>query len=111
MVLFGGHFLSYRFEDFETGETEWKELPGCQNVTHTECDFSSAITKYYDKHHVRLRAERREEVSPWSSIVEMIPYDIGMSSIYTVTFLLKMSFSTLLWKKMHMVSIAHNNMS
>ncbi|XP_009893221.1 PREDICTED: interferon alpha/beta receptor 1 [Charadrius vociferus] len=68
------------FEDFETGETEWKELPGCQNVTRTECDFSSAITKYYDKHHVRIRAEKREEVSPWSSIVQMIPFDIAQIS-------------------------------
>ncbi|XP_053911411.1 interferon alpha/beta receptor 1 isoform X2 [Cuculus canorus] len=61
------------FEDFEPSETEWKELRGCQNVTHTECDFSSAITKYDDIHHLRIRAKRREEVSPWSSIFEMIP--------------------------------------
>ncbi|NWR66845.1 INAR1 protein, partial [Bucorvus abyssinicus] len=65
--------FSAEFEDFEPNETEWKKLPGCQNVTVTECDFSSAITKYYDTHHVRIRAERREEVSSWSSIFEMIP--------------------------------------
>ncbi|KFQ11486.1 Interferon alpha/beta receptor 1, partial [Leptosomus discolor] len=65
------------FEDFVTNETEWKELPGCQSVASMECDFSSAITKYYDTHHVRIRAERREEVSPWSSIFEMIPYLIA----------------------------------
>ncbi|NXW30054.1 INAR1 protein, partial [Phaetusa simplex] len=70
----------YRFEDFMTNGTEWKELPGCQKVTHLECDFSSAITEYYDKHHVRLRAERMEEVSPWSSIFEMTPYDIAQIS-------------------------------
>ncbi|KAM4683407.1 interferon alpha/beta receptor 1 isoform 2-T2 [Amazona ochrocephala] len=62
------------FEDTETNGMEWKGLPGCQNVTCTECDFSSAITEYYDKHHVRIRAERREEVSPWSSTFEMFPY-------------------------------------
>ncbi|XP_068281027.1 interferon alpha/beta receptor 1 isoform X2 [Nyctibius grandis] len=67
----------YRWFEDETDETEWKELHGCQNVTLTECDFSSAITKYYDTHHVRIRAERREEVSPWSSIFEMIPYFIA----------------------------------
>ncbi|NWQ77582.1 INAR1 protein, partial [Columbina picui] len=72
-----GCFLSYRFEYFETNETEWKELPGCLNVTRTECDFSSAITKYYDKHHVRVRAERRGELSPWSGIFEMVPYLIA----------------------------------
>ncbi|KFQ66367.1 Interferon alpha/beta receptor 1, partial [Pelecanus crispus] len=65
------------FEDSETDEMEWKELPGCQNVTRRECDFSSAITEYYDTHHVRVRAERRKEVSPWSSIFEMIPYVIA----------------------------------
>ncbi|XP_010114959.1 PREDICTED: interferon alpha/beta receptor 1-like, partial [Chlamydotis macqueenii] len=65
------------FEDFETNEKEWKELPGCQNVTQMECDFSSAVTEYYDTHHVRVRTERREEVSPWSSIFEMIPFLIA----------------------------------
>ncbi|XP_068768738.1 interferon alpha/beta receptor 1 isoform X2 [Struthio camelus] len=65
------------FEDFETNEREWEELPGCQNVTCTECDFSSAITEYYVKHHVRLRAETREDKSPWSSVFEMIPYYIA----------------------------------
>ncbi|KFV57425.1 Interferon alpha/beta receptor 1, partial [Tyto alba] len=65
------------FEDSETNKAEWKELPGCQKVTLTECDFSSAITKYYDTHHVRIRTERREEVSPWSSVFEMIPYWIA----------------------------------
>ncbi|XP_074010104.1 interferon alpha/beta receptor 1 [Numenius arquata] len=65
------------FEDFKVDGTEWKELPGCQNDTRMECDFSSAITEYYDKHHLRIRTERRQEVSPWSSIFEMTPYDIA----------------------------------
>ncbi|NWY60112.1 INAR1 protein, partial [Chionis minor] len=70
----------YRFDDYMTDEREWKELPGCQKVTHTECDFSSGITEYYDKHHVRIRAERMEEVSPWSSIFEMTPFVIAQIS-------------------------------
>nr|XP_047927362.1 interferon alpha/beta receptor 1 [Anser cygnoides] len=65
------------FGDLKTSETEWKELPGCQNVTDTECDFSSAITEYYDTHLVRVRAERKEDKSPWSSVFEMIPYFIA----------------------------------
>ncbi|XP_010190545.1 PREDICTED: interferon alpha/beta receptor 1, partial [Mesitornis unicolor] len=65
------------FEDFEPNETEWKELSGCQNVTGRECDFSSAVTEYYDTHHLRIRAERGEEASPWSDIFEMIPYFIA----------------------------------
>lgn len=110
LVLFWGRFLSDRFEDFEPNEIEWKKLPGCQNVTGTECVFSSAITKYYDTHHVRIRAERREEVSSWSSIFEMIPSLIGMSSIYTITLLVKCP-SAHYCGKMCVVSIAHNNMS
>ncbi|XP_068000630.1 interferon alpha/beta receptor 1 [Melanerpes formicivorus] len=65
------------FEDFKTNGTEWKELPGCQNTTSRECDFSSAITKYYDTYLVRIRAQRGQEVSPWSSTFEMIPYLIA----------------------------------
>lgn len=100
-------FLSYRL-DTETNGTEWKGLPGCQNVTCTECDFSSAITEYYDKYHVRIRAERREEVSPWSSTFEMIPYLIGMSSIYTVTLNV---LQHIIVEKTCMGSIAHYNRS
>ncbi|KAM6292478.1 interferon alpha/beta receptor 1 isoform 4-T4 [Porphyrio hochstetteri] len=63
--------------DFETNKAQWKELTGCQNVTGTKCDFSSALTEYYNRHNVRIRAERREEVSPWSSVFEMTPYLIA----------------------------------
>ncbi|XP_015737056.1 interferon alpha/beta receptor 1 isoform X2 [Coturnix japonica] len=66
------------FDDLQTNEPEWRELSGCQNVSHTECDFSSAITAYYDVHHLRIRAERREDKSPWSSIFEMVPYEIAL---------------------------------
>lgn len=96
-----------RFGDLKTSETEWKELPGCQNVTDTECDFSSAITEYYDTHLVRVRAERKEDKSPWSSVFEMIPYFIGMSSVFTATFLVKCPLP-LYCGKIHVVSIAHN---
>ncbi|NXJ08426.1 INAR1 protein, partial [Odontophorus gujanensis] len=69
--------FSADFDDLQTNEPEWRGLSGCQNVSHTECDFSSAITAYYDMHHLRIRAERREDKSPWSSIFEMIPYEIA----------------------------------
>ncbi|NXL94834.1 INAR1 protein, partial [Alectura lathami] len=65
------------FDDFLARGTEWKELPGCQNVSSTECSCLSAITECCDVHHVRVRAERQGERSPWSSVVEMIPYDIA----------------------------------
>ncbi|NXA49109.1 INAR1 protein, partial [Nothocercus julius] len=58
-------------------EMKWEELAGCQNVTGTKCDFSSAITEYDVEYHVRLRAETREDKSPWSSYFEMIPSEIA----------------------------------
>ncbi|XP_021260239.1 interferon alpha/beta receptor 1 isoform X2 [Numida meleagris] len=65
------------FDDLQTNKPEWRELSGCQNVSHTECDFSSALTAYYDMHQLRVRAERREDKSPWSDVFEMIPYEIA----------------------------------
>ncbi|NWI84160.1 INAR1 protein, partial [Dryoscopus gambensis] len=53
----------------------WQELPGCQAVTGTECDFSSAITEYEDVHDVRVRAQAGQLVSPWSETLQMVPYD------------------------------------
>ncbi|KFP89266.1 Interferon alpha/beta receptor 1, partial [Apaloderma vittatum] len=70
----------YRWsEDFEISKTNWEELPGCQNVTRTACGFSLDVTNYYDPHDVRVRAERRGEVSPWSSTFEMTPYYIVLA--------------------------------
>ncbi|NXE43537.1 INAR1 protein, partial [Ptilorrhoa leucosticta] len=57
----------------ELEDTGWQELPGCQAVAGTECDFSSAITEYYDAHYVRLRARAGRLQSPWSGILEMVP--------------------------------------
>ncbi|NXL78066.1 INAR1 protein, partial [Leptocoma aspasia] len=55
----------------------WQELPGCQAVAGTSCDFSSAISEYYDAHYVRVRAQAGPLVSPWSEILEMVPEDIA----------------------------------
>ncbi|NWU13204.1 INAR1 protein, partial [Cephalopterus ornatus] len=68
-----GVTFSAEYKWLETSGSEWQELPGCQNVSGTECDFSSAITEYYDTHFVRVRAERRGQVSPWSGVLEMVP--------------------------------------
>uniref|UniRef100_A0A8C6YYN0 Interferon alpha and beta receptor subunit 1 n=1 Tax=Nothoprocta perdicaria TaxID=30464 RepID=A0A8C6YYN0_NOTPE len=64
-------------EDCQSSEMEWKKLAGCQNVTGTRCDFSSAITEYDIEYYVRLRAETREDKSPWSSYFEMIPSEMA----------------------------------
>jgi len=102
-------FSSRSFDDLQTSEPEWKELSGCQNVSHTECDFSSAITSYYDTHHIRIRAERREAKSPWSSIFEMIPYEIGMGSLRIATYLVKCPSA--LYCGLYVVSTAYNSIN
>lgn len=61
-------------------EEGWQELPGCQAVAGTECDFSSAISEYYDAHSVRVRAQAGQSVSPWSGILEVVPYHVGTSA-------------------------------
>ncbi|XP_074852918.1 interferon alpha/beta receptor 1 [Carettochelys insculpta] len=58
-------------------ETDWKEMSGCQNATGTECDFSSAITEYLDSYDVRVRAEKGEEKSPWSTSLSFVPHSVA----------------------------------
>ncbi|NXY53170.1 INAR1 protein, partial [Callaeas wilsoni] len=61
----------------ELEDAGWQELPGCQAVAGTECDFSSAISEYYDAHYVRVRARAGPLVSPWSETLEMVPEHIA----------------------------------
>ncbi|NXM06961.1 INAR1 protein, partial [Tyrannus savana] len=68
-----GVTFSAQYKWSESSAAEWQELPGCGNVSGTECDFSSAITHYYDPHFVRVRAQQGGRVSPWSRILEMVP--------------------------------------
>ncbi|NXH86557.1 INAR1 protein, partial [Edolisoma coerulescens] len=65
--------FSAEFQWSELEDGGWQELPGCQAVAGTECDFSSAISEYYDAHYVRVRARAGQAVSPWSGILEMVP--------------------------------------
>ncbi|NXR26758.1 INAR1 protein, partial [Cinclus mexicanus] len=67
-VTFSAQFQWLRLED-----TGWRELPGCQAVAGMGCDFSSAISEYYDAHYVRVRAQAGPLVSPWSATLEIMP--------------------------------------
>ncbi|NXB32368.1 INAR1 protein, partial [Eulacestoma nigropectus] len=69
--------FSAEFQWPKLKDTGWQELPGCRAVAGTECDFSSAITEYYDAHYVRVRAQAGESLSPWSGILEMVPDHIA----------------------------------
>ncbi|NWI58317.1 INAR1 protein, partial [Calyptomena viridis] len=61
----------------ESSGAQWKELPGCDNVPGPGCDFSSAITEFYDTLGLRVRAQKRGQVSPWSGVLEVIPEHIA----------------------------------
>ncbi|NWZ00344.1 INAR1 protein, partial [Loxia curvirostra] len=61
----------------ELEDRGWQELPGCQAVAGPGCDFSSAISEYYDAHYVRVRAQAGPLVSPWSQVLEMVPEQVA----------------------------------
>ncbi|NXY13787.1 INAR1 protein, partial [Atrichornis clamosus] len=55
----------------------WQGLPGCQGVAVTWCDFSGAISEFYDAHSVRVRAEARGRVSAWAGALDVVPDEIA----------------------------------
>ncbi|NXB80094.1 INAR1 protein, partial [Donacobius atricapilla] len=65
--------FSAEFQWPELEDTGWQELPGCQAVAGRGCDFSSAVSEYYDAHYVRVRARAGALLSPWSQVLEMVP--------------------------------------
>ncbi|NWZ43147.1 INAR1 protein, partial [Brachypodius atriceps] len=67
-VTFSAEFQWPQLEDWG-----WQELPGCQAVAGLSCDFSSAVSEYYDAHYVRVRAQAGPLLSPWSQPLEMVP--------------------------------------
>ncbi|KAL9865783.1 interferon alpha/beta receptor 1 isoform 2-T2 [Geothlypis trichas] len=72
-----GVTFSAQFQWPELEPTGWQELPGCQAVAGTGCDFSSAISEYYDTHFVRVRAQAGPLVSPWSQVLQMLPEQVA----------------------------------
>ncbi|NXM78628.1 INAR1 protein, partial [Serilophus lunatus] len=69
-----GVTFSAEISGSEPSEGGWQELPGCQNVSGTGCDFSSAITEFYDPLSVRVRAGRGGLLSPWAESLDIVPY-------------------------------------
>ncbi|XP_022371732.1 interferon alpha/beta receptor 1 [Enhydra lutris kenyoni] len=43
----------------------WLQLPGCQSVASTECNFSSVKLNVYEEIKLRIRAEEGNNTSPW----------------------------------------------
>ncbi|NXQ64541.1 INAR1 protein, partial [Anthoscopus minutus] len=65
--------FSAEFQWPELEAAGWRELPGCRAVAGTACDFSGAISEFYDPHFVRVRAQAGPQASPWSRVLEMVP--------------------------------------
>ncbi|NXH37948.1 INAR1 protein, partial [Dicaeum eximium] len=69
--------FSAQFQWPELKDGGWQELPGCQAVAARGCDFSWAISEYYDAHYVRVRARAGPLLSPWSKVLEMVPEHVA----------------------------------
>ncbi|XP_012414076.1 interferon alpha/beta receptor 1 isoform X1 [Trichechus manatus latirostris] len=61
--------------DYQTpGMHNWIELPGCQYITGTTCDFSSVKLSVFEKIQLRIRAEKGNRTSPWHEVGSFIPF-------------------------------------
>ncbi|XP_012589628.1 PREDICTED: interferon alpha/beta receptor 1 isoform X2 [Condylura cristata] len=56
------------------GETNWSDLPGCQYITGTRCDFSSLELNVYEEINLRVRAEKGNSTSPWCKVYTFEPF-------------------------------------
>ncbi|XP_069744899.1 interleukin-10 receptor subunit beta-like isoform X2 [Narcine bancroftii] len=62
----------------------WKAVKGCENITRTECDFSSADIIFHGEYFLRLRAHQGNWTSAWLCTESFIPSkdnEIGPPSI------------------------------
>lgn len=59
----------------------WIELPGCQYIAGTKCDFSSLKINVYEKIKLRIRAEEGNRTSPWHELDEFIPFQKGETEL------------------------------
>lgn len=55
----------------------WEKLPGCQNITSTECNFSPLKINVLEELNLRIRAEKGNNVSSWSMVDSFIPFKQG----------------------------------
>ncbi|XP_036075036.1 interferon alpha/beta receptor 1 isoform X1 [Rousettus aegyptiacus] len=62
--------------DYQTpGMDNWEKLPGCQNITSTECNFSPLKINVLEELNLRIRAEKGNNVSSWSMVDSFIPFE------------------------------------
>ncbi|XP_008065125.1 interferon alpha/beta receptor 1 [Carlito syrichta] len=62
--------------EYQISRTDnWIELPGCQYITSTECNFSSLKLKdIYEEIKLRIRAEKGNNTSSWYEVDSFIPF-------------------------------------
>ncbi|XP_004711386.1 interferon alpha/beta receptor 1 [Echinops telfairi] len=57
-----------------SGMDNWINLPGCQSITGTRCDFSSDELDVFEQVTLRIRAEKGNETSPWQEVESFVPF-------------------------------------
>ncbi|XP_075398473.1 interferon alpha/beta receptor 1 [Tenrec ecaudatus] len=57
-----------------SGMDNWMNLPGCQSITGTRCDFSSVKLDVFEQVTLRIRAEKGNETSPWQEVDSFVPF-------------------------------------
>ncbi|XP_037380914.1 interferon alpha/beta receptor 1 [Talpa occidentalis] len=66
--------VTYSAEYQMHGINNWLDLPGCQYVTGTRCNFSSLKPNVYAEIHLRVRAEKGNSTSPWCKVYSFVPF-------------------------------------
>ncbi|XP_051870320.1 interferon alpha/beta receptor 1a-like isoform X2 [Pristis pectinata] len=63
----------------------WKNVKGCESITRTECDFTSADIIFGGEYFLRLQAHHGNQTTAWLDTGSFIPYknnEIGPPSVY-----------------------------
>uniref|UniRef100_A0A2K5QG32 Interferon alpha/beta receptor 1 n=1 Tax=Cebus imitator TaxID=2715852 RepID=A0A2K5QG32_CEBIM len=66
--------VTFSFDYQKSGTDNWIQLPGCQNITSTKCNFSSVKLNVYEEIKLRIRAEK-ENTSSWYEVDPFTPYN------------------------------------
>ncbi|XP_038657570.1 interferon alpha/beta receptor 1a-like isoform X1 [Scyliorhinus canicula] len=52
----------------------WKDVKGCETISHTECDFTSTDIIFLGQYMLRVRAQRGNQSSAWADSKSFLPY-------------------------------------
>ena len=61
----------------EEEEVNWLEVPECQHITRTKCEFSLPNSSVFMETQFRVRAEEGNSTSSWNGVDPFIPFYKG----------------------------------